>query len=311
MCSSDLTTRGEHHIAHTTVGCRLHEQRRTGDVVVPVAQGLLHRLADSLVRSEVDELRDLVLAAGAGDESQIGDVAHHQLSIDDGIGVTEFEGVEHHDVMASGDQLSDRVRADVASTPGDEHVHAQHPMGIGHTPRRCAVHYAHGVSSSPTAPFVRVVVINYDGGAVTRRCVDSLLATEYPADRLQVVVVDNASIDGLNWVLREQYPQVTLIESDVNEGFARGCNLGMRDLDGVDYVALINNDAIVPTNWLQPLLDAFAGGEKVGAVVPKLLLNVFAHAFFLDPERVDELSDGRRVGVSVNDLRVEIGRAHV
>ena len=68
--------------------------------------------------------------------------------------------------------------------------------------------------------------------------------------------------------------------------------------------ALINNDAIVPTNWLQPLLDAFAGGEKVGAVVPKLLLNVFAHAFFLDPERVDELSDGRRVGVSVHDLRV-------
>ena len=177
-------------------------------------------------------------------------------------------------------------------------------MGIGHTPRRCSVHYAHGVSSSSTAPFVRVVVINYDGGAVTRRCVDALLATEYPADRLQVVVVDNASVDGLNWVLREQYPQVTLIESDVNEGFARGCNLAMRDLDGVDYVALINNDAIVPTNWLQPLLDAFAGGEKVGAVVPKLLLNVFAHAFFLDPERVDELSDGRRVGVSVHDLRV-------
>ena len=83
-------------------------------------------------------------------------------------------------------------------------------------------------------PFVRVVVVNYDGGAVTRRCVDALLATEYPADRLQVVVVDNASVDGLNWVLREQYPNVTLIESNVNEGFARGCNLAMRDLDGVD-----------------------------------------------------------------------------
>jgi GT2 family glycosyltransferase len=161
------------------------------------------------------------------------------------------------------------------------------------------------VTSPTTPPFVRVVVINYDGGAVTRRCVDALLATEYPSDRLEVVVVDNASIDGLNWVLREEYPNVTLIESDVNEGFARGCNLAMRDLDGVDYVALINNDAIVPPNWLRPLLEAFnVDGAKVGAVVPKLLLNIHAHACFLDPEHVDALADGRHVGVSVHDLRV-------
>jgi GT2 family glycosyltransferase len=176
---------------------------------------------------------------------------------------------------------------------------------MGHTRQGSAVQYDRDVISAAEPPFVRVVVINYDGGAVTRRCVDALLATEYPPDRLQVVVVDNASIDGLNWVLREEYPNVTLIESDVNEGFARGCNLAMRDLAGVDYLALINNDAIVPTNWLQPLLDAFhVDGARVGAVVPKLLLNLYAHACFLDPERIDPLADGRHVGVSVHDIRV-------
>ena len=131
------------------------------------------------------------------------------------------------DVMACSDQLSNRVRADVASTPGDEHVHAQHPMGIGHTPRRCAVHYAHGVSSSPTAPFVRVVVINYDGGAVTRRCVDSLLATEYPADRLQVVVVDNGG--GASGDLPDD-PRVELVVADRNGGFGAAANVGIRRL---------------------------------------------------------------------------------
>ena len=44
-------------------------------------------------------------------------------------------------------------------------------------------------------PFVRVVVINFDGGPVTLRCLDALLASDYPSDRLEVVVVDNGSSD--------------------------------------------------------------------------------------------------------------------
>jgi GT2 family glycosyltransferase len=152
-------------------------------------------------------------------------------------------------------------------------------------------------------PFVRVVVVNFDGGEVTRRCVDALLATRYPSDRLEVVVVDNASVDGFNWVLREQYPQVRLIQSDTNEGFARGCNLAMRDLDGVDHVALINNDAIVDPDWLEPLLVPMAD-PTVGAVVPKLLLNVWAHAVTLRTDRLQRDPDDRLVGVKVE--RVEI-----
>ena len=152
-------------------------------------------------------------------------------------------------------------------------------------------------------PMVRVVVVNFDGGDVTRRCIDALLATEYPSDRLEIVVVDNASVDGFNWVLREEYPQVRLIQSDTNEGFARGCNLAMRDLDGVDHVALINNDAIVDPGWLEPLLVPMAD-PTVGAVVPKLLLNVWAHAVTLHTDRLHRLADDRLVGVRVD--RVEI-----
>ncbi|MFZ9627786.1 MAG: glycosyltransferase [Ilumatobacteraceae bacterium] len=138
-------------------------------------------------------------------------------------------------------------------------------------------HTASDVSTSQPGesapPMVRVVVINFDGGPITLRCLDSLLATDYPADRLEIVVVDNASVDGLLWVIRDEYPTVRLIVSDVNEGFARGCNLAMRDLDGVDYLALINNDAIVGPNWLHPLLES-CSPDGVGAAVPKLLLNL-------------------------------------
>ena len=147
-------------------------------------------------------------------------------------------------------------------------------------------------------PFVRVVVINFDGGPVTLRCLDALLASDYPSDRLEVVVVDNASVDGLNWVLKEQYPRVVLIESDVNEGFARGCNLGIGDLAGVDLVALVNNDAIVAPDWLWRLQEGFAD-DRVAAVVPKLLLNIHARTLMVRSERLDTDDDGRRVGVKI------------
>ena len=53
---------------------------------------------------------------------------------------------------------------------------------------------------SPTA-HVGVVVVNYNGGELTRRCLDSLVATEWPHDCLEIVLVDNASDDGVaEWV---------------------------------------------------------------------------------------------------------------
>lgn len=152
------------------------------------------------------------------------------------------------------------------------------------------------------APMVRVVVINFDGGAVTLRCLDALLETEHPAERLEIVVVDNASVDGLLWVLAERYPRVRVIVSDTNEGFARGCNLAMVDLEGVDYVALVNNDAIVEPGWLAPLLDTCAA-DGVGAACPKLLLNVQAHTVLIDTP-ITQHVDGRAVGVGVEAVRL-------
>jgi len=124
------------------------------------------------------------------------------------------------------------------------------------------------------APFVRVVVINFDGGDVTLRCLDALRATDWPAHRLEVVLVDNASVDGLVWTIRESYPWVTLVESLENEGFARGCNLGIGDLAGVDVVCLMNNDAVPDPGWLRPLVDELASDPRIGAASPKL---VFLH----------------------------------
>jgi GT2 family glycosyltransferase len=126
---------------------------------------------------------------------------------------------------------------------------------------------------------VRVVTINWNAAELTARCLRSLLATEWPADALDLVVVDNASIDGSLERLRSWFADepVRFVPNPHNVGFAEGCNVAMRDLHGIDHVALVNNDAVVEPTWLAPLVDALELDPALGAVAPKMLLaNPFA-----------------------------------
>lgn len=154
-------------------------------------------------------------------------------------------------------------------------------------------------------PRVRVVVLNYDGGDLTLRCLEALRAVDWPADALEIVLVDNASIDGIAPVVIEEMPDVRVIEHTHNVGFAGGCNLGMQDLDGVDYVALLNNDALPERDWLRPLVEALEGDPACGAANSKI---VFAPEFVtleIDTPVFRPSDDGRELGVKVTGLAVD------
>jgi len=71
-------------------------------------------------------------------------------------------------------------------------------------------------------------------------CLDSLFAQKITAD-LEVVVVDNASEDGTAAMLAERYPEVIVVRSESNLGFAGGADLGLAGFTG-SFIALLNND---------------------------------------------------------------------
>lgn len=119
-------------------------------------------------------------------------------------------------------------------------------------------------------PRVRLVVLNYNGGELVERCVDHLEHLDWPPDRLDIVVVDNASTDGSDLAL-ERRPRVRLVRSGTNLGFPAN-NLAMTDLDDVDYVGLINNDAFAEPSYLTPLVHALQSDEHLGAACPKIVL---------------------------------------
>ena len=128
---------------------------------------------------------------------------------------------------------------------------------------------------------MRAVVVTYCGDGVTARCIEALLADDLSAVDLEVVLVDNSPSDGVCERIRSAWPQVEVRSTGRNEGFARGCNLALADLDGLDAVALVNNDALVQRGWLAPLLGRLAEAG-VGAASPKILLNLWACAVTVD-----------------------------
>ncbi|WNB86324.1 glycosyltransferase [Cellulomonas sp. ATA003] len=125
-------------------------------------------------------------------------------------------------------------------------------------------------SARPTA---RAVVVTWNGAHLLPACLDSLLG-QTVADRLEVVVVDNASQDGTPELLRSRYPGVRLVTNPVNLGFAGGVVAGTRDVTA-DAVLLLNNDATLDPDGLERLLATLdaPGNERVGAVTAKILLD--------------------------------------
>ena len=153
---------------------------------------------------------------------------------------------------------------------------------------------------------VGVVVLNHDGGELTLRCLRSVLATELPGGCLEVVLVDNASCDGVTDAVGAELPQVTVVRSERNLGFAGGCNLGVSRLGTVDYVALLNNDATVGPDWLTPLVNALEADATVGAACPKILFDrSFVDVDVVSPTTERGLGDRRPLGVQVSGVRLD------
>jgi GT2 family glycosyltransferase len=157
-----------------------------------------------------------------------------------------------------------------------------------------------------SAPLVRVVVVNYEGGDLTITSLQSVLATDWPRDRLEVVLVDNASHDGVADRVERDLVGVRVIRGLTNRGFAGGCNLGLADLGAVEHVALLNNDATVDPTWLRPLAEVLDTDPPLGAACPKILFAGTFHELRIEsPTARRGRGDQRALGLRVSGAQVD------
>jgi len=120
-------------------------------------------------------------------------------------------------------------------------------------------------------PLVSVIIPNWNGQHHLPVCLNSLRQQQFGA--FEVILVDNASTDGSQQLVRERYPEVRLLELAKNYGFASACNAGIRVAHpAAQFVALLNNDTESDPGWLKAIVEAFDTQPAVGIVASKMML---------------------------------------
>lgn len=117
------------------------------------------------------------------------------------------------------------------------------------------------------SPTILVIIVTYNGTQWINRCLDSLRQSSHP---VSTFVVDNKSSDETVAIIREQYPEVLIHESDENLGFGGANNMGFRYAleHDFDYVYLLNQDAWVMPDTLQALVGAHQAEPNYGILSP-------------------------------------------
>jgi hypothetical protein len=146
-----------------------------------------------------------------------------------------------------------------------------------------------------SSPAVCIAITVWNQVDFTMRCLASVSALDYP--EFDVLLVNNGSTDDTVARVRQQFPQVTIIDLPQNYGPTVGFNTGLRHglEQGYPFVFLLNNDTTLAPDCLRRLIAAFDAGADVGMVMPKIF-------YAADPQRIWSVG-GRR-----NRLTLEVSR---
>ena len=116
---------------------------------------------------------------------------------------------------------------------------------------------------------VSVILVNYNGMPHIDVCISSILSQSHT--NFEIIFVDNNSSDGSLEYARVKFPHLIFVANDTNVGYPGGINSGLANATG-EYIAPLNIDTEVATNWLNAMTDFLDAHLDVGAVMPKILL---------------------------------------
>jgi GT2 family glycosyltransferase/glycosyltransferase involved in cell wall biosynthesis len=127
------------------------------------------------------------------------------------------------------------------------------------------------MKAQPETPGVAsVVIVNYRGADDTCTALAALRDLRWPREKLEVIVVDNASGDGSVERIAKEHPDVRIVAPEENLGFAGGCNAGAQAASG-EYLAFLNNDARADPAWLSAATAVLDRDGSVACVASKVL----------------------------------------
>lgn len=114
-----------------------------------------------------------------------------------------------------------------------------------------------------------VVILNFNVKYFVDLCLQSVVAATKDLDA-EIIVVDNASVDGSVPWIKAQFPQVKLVVNNENLGFPKGNNIGVSKAKG-EYVCILNPDTVVAEDTFSKALDFMDKNQQFAIMGPKLI----------------------------------------
>ena len=127
-------------------------------------------------------------------------------------------------------------------------------------------------------PLVSIVIPTHNRKEKLTRLIRSILESDYPKDKLEIIVVDDGSTDGTYEYIKKQFPQVRVIRNEEEKLLAESRNIGVRASHG-KYIFIIDDDNIVDKNTIRELVEFMKKNPEVGVVGPIMY-------FLSDPKRI-------------------------
>lgn len=117
-------------------------------------------------------------------------------------------------------------------------------------------------------PKVSVITLNWNGIHYTLPCIESLKKQSYKD--FEVIVVDNGSTKDDSVEQLKKIKGIKLVLNSSNLGFAGGNNSGVKAASATKYIALLNNDAVVPKDWLKEMVECMDRNPELGEAMSKV-----------------------------------------
>ena len=114
---------------------------------------------------------------------------------------------------------------------------------------------------------IAIVILNWNGQKLLEQFLPSVVSYSKEAT---IYVADNASTDNSISFLKDNYPEITIIQNTANGGYAKGYNDALQHITA-DIFCLLNSDIEVTENWLQPIIKQFESDTNIVAIQPKIL----------------------------------------
>jgi len=125
-------------------------------------------------------------------------------------------------------------------------------------------------------PLVSIVIPHWRGAKILQRALASLRRLHYLP--IEILLIDNGCDDGSVTEAQKEFPEVRVIATGENLGFAGACNVGMQNANG-KYVLLFNDDAEATPDFLAPLVEVMEGDPQIAACQPKIRSLEFPEKF--------------------------------